>query len=127
MATLPTPTDWVLGPMAEGRKSALERLLPFEDLARQIASQAVVAPPFVADANNRSAPPRTIRAAFRLQADPETLDIFHNGIAGLRAASIMRVAPLAAGSPEVVRPRVLSKLNVARDGTPKEGGDHAQK
>ena len=45
----------------------------------------------------------------------------------VHSASIMRVAPLAAGSPEVVRPRVLSKLNVARDGTPKEGGDHAQK
>ena len=45
----------------------------------------------------------------------------------VHSASIMRVAPLAAGSPEVVRPRVLSNLNVARDGTPKEGGDHAQK
>jgi hypothetical protein len=50
VATLPTPTDWVLGLMAEGRKSALERLLPFEDLARQIAAQAVVAPPLVEDA-----------------------------------------------------------------------------
>jgi hypothetical protein len=70
--------------MSAVRRAELELPLAFEEIARRLNASAVVEVPTIVDAWKK-APPRTIRASFKVNVDNKASDLFYNGITGLRA------------------------------------------
>jgi hypothetical protein len=84
MADRPSANEWDLSRMPAGRRADLELALAFDEIASQLNAGALVEVPTIADAWNK-APPRTVRATFKVNVDKRVSDLFYNGISGLRA------------------------------------------